>query len=483
MFMTEVSIRFYDQAPENHMAGTLFGFDGAYQEYFFDVPTMSLFIGTRYKFDPITQNPYEKANFYELGVTVKKHLPKSVDRMVIDNTYITDCDAVNFAVGVEQSFYQWTYRQTNDDPTKKSDSHKKSPQLKFTKTLSDDKYQLLQALNQGITFTKNLSNMRADELTPLTYAQIIENELGHTKEWIDVKTLAKEQIDELGMGMLAGVGKASKDGYKIVSVEINPQNTPTKTIALIGKGLTFDTGGINIKGGGHSFGMHMDMGGSAIVFGVAKSLSLLPRLLNTKVILVAALVENGINESAMHPGDVVTNLVGQTALVKNTDAEGRLTLADSVPWTVINYRPDQIITLATLTGHAVVAYTDKVAPIFSNDKILQNTIYHSFLEQGEEVINVDLPRGIQKSIVDQSGLADYTNTYNYKPPQGGAQAAAAFVISSGQPSLWKKYKGDLPDKVPMAHIDVAGPTTDKDELNTGYGVRSLIDYCLQSDLR
>ena len=259
-----------------------------------------------------------------------------------------------------------------------------------------------------------------------------------------------------------------------------PSGEVLDTKVFVGKGLTFDNGGINIKENGGSLGMHIDMGGSAIVFGTALSLAHLERKQNTKLVFISGMVENGINQDAMHPGDILENIVGQTVIVNNTDAEGRLTLGDVAPWAVMTYKPTEITTLATLTGHAMLAFTGEVAPIFSNNNKLQDGLYTSFLNQQEEVIKGVIPKLAESKVSDPSGLADLINTSTYKSRQGGSQAAASFVMQTSQPILWKKNRVEgLADYIPTAHIDVAGPVEDSKGLATGYGVASLVDYCVR----
>lgn len=448
-------------------------FEGKFGQHFYDYNTDILHFGIDYSTDNLVINDFEKANYKDLGYKVKELLPKIIQTITIDDELLTEQNLLSFLFGVRQGEYKFVGN---------TEVKKTRLGIKFSKYINSPKIAEFERINLGVELSKNLLNMRADHLNPISYPIILLENMSELPSWVNIKVIPKDQIDALGMNWLAGVGRSSKFGYQLLIVEIEPKNTVRSTVALIGKGLTFDNGGVNIKEGGNSFGMHSDMGGSAIVFGAAKALSLLEQPEHTKYVFVSGLVENGLDTNAMHPGDILENIVGQTTMVKNTDAEGRLTLGDVAPWTVINYQPSKLITLATLTGHAIVAYTAKVAPIFANDKTLQGELYNAFLNTQEEVVMGVLPKDVEKAIEDKSKIADTINTHNYTQRQGGSQSAAAYVMRTSQPKLWKKNRTDnLPEYVPTAHIDVAGPVTDDQDLATGYGVRAIVEFCKQQD--
>jgi leucyl aminopeptidase len=462
---------------------SLYNFKGLIGEYIFDQNSNNLYVGTLENLEDknpnllISCNPFEKQiDYYKLGLKIKEQIPKSISSIIIDNTNIENKISEQLYLGISQSYYKYTKKIKRVE-----NENNNATVVTFLK--KDEELEIrVKAINDGVTFSRDLSNQRGDELNPSTYPQIIKDKFQNYAN-SKVTILSKEEIDKLNMNMLSGVGRASQHGYCIITVEILPTDEIKETISIVGKGLTFDMGGMNIKENGYSLGMHIDMGGSAIGFGSALSLAQLSSYYqnkHTRYVFTSGIVENSLNEKALHAGDVIENIVGQSAIVTNTDAEGRLTLADVVPYTIINYKPDYIITLATLTGHAMVAFTENIAPIFSNDLLLRQKIYNSFLKQHEQVVEVDLPKDVFNAITDKSGIADFTNLYNYKSPQGGSQAAAAFVMSSAQPKLWKKNYQSHPDSYKIAHIDVAGPTMNKNNLATGYGVRGLVSVLLSN---
>lgn len=448
-------------------------FKGKFGDNFYDISNQTIYFGTEYSSENIMINDFAKANFYELGLDVKKLISDKITCLHIFNQDISNTDSTQFLHGVRQGEYKFM-----------GDSEKTPTVLtfEFEKFIDSTLVEETEKLALGVKLSRNLLNMRADKLHPGNYFDILKSNFGEAPSWLKFRTVSKTEIDQLGMGWLAGVGKSSKYGYQIIALEIEPLETIKETVVLIGKGLTFDNGGVNIKVGGFSYGMHADMGGSAIVFGAAKALSQMARPKNTKYVFVSGVVENGLDANAMHPGDILENIVGQTVDVRNTDAEGRLTLGDVAPWTVINYQPTKLVTLATLTGHAVVAYTAQSAPIFANNRELQKSIYQAFVKTQEEAIATDLPKNVEKHIKDKSGMADVINTHNNKGGAGGAQAAAAFVMRTSQPKLWKKNRiENLPDFIAVAHVDVAGPVTDSNEMATGYGVRAMVEFCKEVD--
>jgi leucyl aminopeptidase len=438
-------------------------------EKVYNYNTKTLFIGTEYESKNLSINDFAKVNYYELGLSVKDYLRDEIETIVINNN---DLNTQKLLLGIRATEYKASSKLKENSEVRR--------EIKFTTEVKNEILEFSDAVNLGQNFCKDLLNMRADQLHPESYPKILIDKFTPFGESVKITVLDKEMIDNLEMNWLSAVGRASKYGYNLVAIEIMPQGEIKDTKVFVGKGLTFDNGGVNIKEGGNSLGMHIDMGGSAIVFGTALSLAHLERSENTKFIFVCGMVENAINQDALHPGDILENIVGQTVNVYNTDAEGRLTLGDVAPWAIMTYKPSEITTLATLTGHAMMAFTFDVAPIFSNNSKLQSELYESFLNQQEEVVKGIIPKIAESKITDPSGLADLVNTSTYKSRQGGCQTAASFVMQTSQPKLWKKNRPDgLADYIPTAHIDVAGPVEDSKGLASGYGVSSLVDYCIR----
>jgi leucyl aminopeptidase len=472
IYMT-VNIKFCNQIDESiKELATAYEFEGKNDQFFFDQKTSTLYIGTRYEGHPIDCSDYDKTLYYPLGLKTLKQSPSKVTEFNIDSSSITQEQLNNYLLGLKTSFYKYTFR----DGVKIKDI-----KIKTDKELDKN----FDALIEGLKVTKTLLDQDSYTLNPTTYVEQLKVVFKDLPVWAKLKIIESDEINKLGMKMLAGVGRGSKHGTKIAIVEVNAIEANSPTSVFIGKGLTFDTGGTNIKENGGSFGMHDDMGGSGTIFGIAKTITSLRQPKNKNIIFLAGLVENVTDGNAFHPGEILENIAGQTAIIKNTDAEGRLTLADVVPYSIINYKPKEVFTLATLTGAAIASFTSTSSPIFSTSKDLRNKVYDYFLKNEEEAISVSLPsKAYSVGTKDSTGIADMSNTGTYPSFHGikvaGSQTAAAFVMASGQPTLWKKNADGLEKKIDCVHIDIAGTAVDGQGFGTGYAVRSLVDYIINS---
>jgi leucyl aminopeptidase len=297
-------------------------------------------------------------------------------------------------------------------------------------------------------------------LYPESYAKIIKNEL--SKEGVSVKILGEKQMHKLGMGALLGVGQGSERESQMVVMEWKGDKSSKEgPIAFVGKGVTFDTGGISLKSSGGMEDMKYDMGGSASVVGVMKALA--ARKAKVNAVGIVGLVENMPDGLAQRPSDVVVSMSGQTVAVLNTDAEGRLVLADTLWYCQETYKPHTLVNLATLTGAIVVALANQHAGIFSNSDTLAEKISNAGKETDEKVWRLPLNEQYDKMI--DSEIADMQNISSGKG--AGSITAAQFL---------KRF---VQEGVEWTHIDIAGMAWADKELDTcpkgatGYGVRLL----------
>ena len=315
---------------------------------------------------------------------------------------------------------------------------------------------------EGVELARRLVAAPPNKLTPLEMsleASQIANEHG-----LEIKILGKEECENLGMGAYLAVAKGSDLDPKFIHLTLKSNSPIKEKIALVGKGLTFDSGGYNLKVGASQIEMmKYDMGGSAAVLGAAKVLGAIkPEGLEIHFIVAAC--ENMINGSAVHPGDVVTASNGKTIEINNTDAEGRLTLADALFY-ASNLKPDSIIDLATLTGAIVIALGNDVAGFWSNNDQLAKDLLNASSESGEGLWQMPLQKSYKDGL--KSHIADMKNT---GPRAGGSITAALF--------LEEFFDKDIK----WAHIDIAGTCwTDKDKgINpsgaTGFGVKTLVEW-------
>jgi len=315
---------------------------------------------------------------------------------------------------------------------------------------------------KGVEFARELVAAPPNDLTPLEMSKkAIEIANEHN---LEIKILEENDCLNLGMGAYLAVAKGSNLKPKFIHITYKPENSVSFKIALVGKGLTFDSGGYNLKVGASQIEMmKYDMGGSAAVLGAAKAIGALkPR--GVEIHFIVAACENMINGLAMHPGDVITASNGKTIEVNNTDAEGRLTLADALTY-ASNLKPNTIIDLATLTGACLIALGNDVAGLWSNSDELAKELLETALKKGEGLWRMPLQKSYKEGL--KSHIADMKNT---GPRAGGSITAALFLEEF------------LDENINWAHIDIAGTCwTDKNKgLNpsgaTGYGVRTLIDW-------
>ncbi|KAG0470772.1 hypothetical protein HPP92_016866 [Vanilla planifolia] len=329
----------------------------------------------------------------------------------------------------------------------------------------DKRLEKSNAVCSGIIFAKELVNSPANVLTPAILAEEASQVASMYSDVFTAKILNEEQCKELKMGSYLGVAAASSNPPRFIHLCYRPPNGDVKTkIAIVGKGLTFDSGGYNIKTGpGCSIEiMKFDMGGSAAAFGAAKVIGQI-KPPGVEVHFIVAACENMISGTGMRPGDIVTASNGKTIEVNNTDAEGRLTLADALVY-ACNQGVEKIVDLATLTGACIVALGPSIAGIFTPCDELAKEITTASEVTGEKFWRMPLDDSYWESM--KSGVADMVNSGGR---QGGAILAALFL------------KQFVDEKVQWMHIDVAGPVwNDKKHIATGFGVSTLVEWVLSN---
>lgn len=314
------------------------------------------------------------------------------------------------------------------------------------------------ALAEGVEFTRELVTEPANILYPESFvARCRERFEGTGAELI---VLDEAQMEELGMGSLLGVGQGSSRESRILAIRWNGGGSEAP-VAFVGKGVTFDTGGISIKPGPGMEDMKWDMGGAGAVAG--GMLALVKRKARANVVGVCGLVENMPDGNAQRPGDVVKSMSGQTIEILNTDAEGRLVLADALHWTQEEFQPSRIVDFATLTGAIIVSLGHEYAGLFSNNDQLSKDLAKAGEAVGDKVWRMPISKAYDKLI--DSPIADMKNI--------GGKAAGSITAAQ----FLQRF---ITNDTPWAHIDIAGMAwSDKPGRTwgkgaTGYGVR-LID--------
>ncbi|WP_440927158.1 leucyl aminopeptidase [Candidatus Pelagibacter sp.] len=327
------------------------------------------------------------------------------------------------------------------------------------KNIPSSKDQLkFKAIEEGTFYTRDLVSEPGNILHPDEYAKRL-NSL--KKVGLKINIYDEKKLRKLGMNTLLGVGQGSIRGSYLVTMEWNGLKDKSKPLAFVGKGVCFDTGGISLKPAKFMEDMTYDMAGSAVVVGLMKSLA--QRKAKVNAVGVVGLVENMPGGNAQRPGDIVKSYSGKTVEILNTDAEGRLVLADALTYTEEKFKPKFIVDLATLTGAIIVSLGSEYAGLFSNDDKLSNQLINAGEYVEEKVWRMPLNKNFDKLI--DSKNADMQNI-NYVGGAGSTTAAQflqRFILN----------------KTPWAHLDIAGMAFSKygGALNsggaTGYGVRLL----------
>lgn len=319
-------------------------------------------------------------------------------------------------------------------------------------------YARIHAVNGGLELTRTLVSEPPNKLYPETFVERVLADVEGLG--LEVTVLDEAQMRDLGMGALLGVSQGSVREGRLLVLKWNGGAADAETLALVGKGVTFDTGGISIKPAAGMEDMKWDMGGAGAVAGAMKAIA--ARKAKANVVGVMGLVENMPDGNAQRPGDIVTSMSGQTIEVINTDAEGRLVLCDALTWVQKTHSPSTIVDLATLTGAMIISLGNEHGGLFANDDSLADALLAAGKETDEKLWRFPLNDAYDKLIDSQ--IADMKNV---GPRGGGSITAAQFL---------KRY---IHEGVAWAHLDIAGmvwsdkPGVNHDKGATGYGVRLL----------
>jgi leucyl aminopeptidase len=314
------------------------------------------------------------------------------------------------------------------------------------------------ALADGVIFTRDLVSEPANVLYPAEFARRVK---GLESLGLEVEILGEAEMEKLGMGSLLGVGQGSRRESQLAVIQWKGAADPTaQPIAFVGKGVTFDTGGISIKPADGMEDMKWDMGGAGAVAGLMHALA--GRKAKVNAVGILGLVENMPDGNAQRPGDVVKTMSGQTIEVINTDAEGRLVLADALWYCQDRFKPKFMVDLATLTGAIIIALGKDYAGLFSNNDILSGHLDAAGKAENETLWRLPMPSAYEKQF--DSSIADMSNVGG----RPGGSITAALILQ-------KFVNG-----TPWAHLDIAGVAWRKPshmptvpDGASGFGVRLL----------
>ncbi len=324
-------------------------------------------------------------------------------------------------------------------------------------------------IGEAINYTRDLSNTPANHMSPDIMVKNIKKVFAKTG--IKIKVIDYPTLKKMGAGLLAAVGQGAKEKSKLVILEwqgIKPLSK-NKPHVLLGKGVTFDSGGLNVKPSGHMHDMHMDMTGAATVLGAMLAVSALK--LKKNVVAVVPIAENAISENSMRAGDIVTSLSGKTVEVLHTDAEGRMILADAITYAIKHYKPKYMIDVATLTGASLVALGKQASALFANNEKLRSDLL--MLSEVSGDLLWPLPLWSEYEPILKGTRSDLTNIANDFSRFGGCIEGAIFL------------KNFADKNIPWAHIDIAPrmesiPTDNLEKGATGEPVRLLLEYIMIS---
>ena len=317
----------------------------------------------------------------------------------------------------------------------------------------------LQILADAVFHARDLISEPGNVLYPETYSEIIKETLEPLG--IKVEILGEREMKNLGMNSLLGVGQGSTKESKLVVMSYFGKDKDSAPVAFVGKGVTFDTGGISIKPANNMGEMKYDMAGSAAVFGTLKALA--SRKAKVNAVGIVGLVENMPGGNAQRPGDVVKSMSGKTIEVLDTDAEGRLVLADALWYTQDRFKPSIIVDLATLTGAIIIALGNVYGGMFSNNDKLADKLIQAGKLSGEELWRMPLHSEYDKMI--KSDIADVANLGS---PRSHASSNTA-----------AQFLEHFVNKTPWAHLDIAGVANNSKSKTlspkgaVGYGIRLL----------
>lgn len=400
--------------------------------------------------------------YARLAAQAEKTIAIALDPIEGSDVQVSNA-AVAFASGLRLASYKFDKYQTKSADEGKTKIEKvvvQTARPREATTRFDGQDRVI----DGVFFARDLVTEPANIVYPESFvAQCRELEaLG-----VEIEALDERAMEELGMGALLGVGQGSARQSYLLVMKWNgaPKRGRAGTIAVVGKGVTFDTGGISLKPAAGMEDMKFDMGGAATVAGLMKALA--GRKAKANVIGVCGLVENMPSHNAQRPGDVVTSMSGQTIEVLNTDAEGRLVLADALWYTQEKYKPKYMIDLATLTGAIMVSLGYEYAGLFSNNDTLARLLSETGEDTGEKVWRMPLHTGYDKMI--DSDIADMKNIGGRF---AGSITAAQFLQRFVNDTSW-------------AHLDIAAAAWSKKSLPTspkgatGWGVRLLDKFIAQ----
>ncbi|MBL8657212.1 MAG: leucyl aminopeptidase [Altererythrobacter sp.] len=378
------------------------------------------------------------------------------EALALDASGLSAAELASVLLGLRLRNWRWDHHRTTMKPEHRV--HLARASVFSAPEGAAEHWRRSEALAEGIELTRELVSEPPNLLYPETFVERVRERFAGTG--VEITVLGEAEMEELGMGSMLGVGQGSARESRLLALVWNGAPKGEAPTAFVGKGVTFDTGGISIKPAAGMEDMKWDMGGAGAVAGAL--LALAKRKARANVVGVMGLVENMPDGNAIRPGDILTSMSGQTIEVLNTDAEGRLVLADALTWVQQKHKPARIVDFATLTGAMIIALGSEFGGLFSNDDALAEQLLAAGTVSGDALWRFPLSPAYDKLI--DSPIADMKNV---GPRGAGSITAAQFI---------RRF---VDDGTPWAHCDIAGmvwadkPGQTWGKGATGYGVRLM----------
>lgn len=402
------------------------------------------------------------------GFAVKKCLELKRDELSLTGSLAGASDAHRVALAALEGALLATYSYSEH----KSEKPQRLKALEIVlPALGKADLARCEAVCAGVWAARDLVNGNAEDVNPVTLAAWAQK-LAVRFPSLSCTVLTEKDMKKEKMGLLLAVGRASPTQPRLIGLLYRGKPSSARLTALVGKGVTFDSGGYNFKPTGSIENMRDDMAGAAAVLGTMQALAESKAPVNVVAVVPAA--HNALQGDAFFAGDVYRSYSGKTVEIQSTDAEGRLVLADAITWCQKVYKPTEIVDIATLTGSILASFGDLMAGLFSNDPALAARLSAAAAASDEALWLMPLPQAVSESL--KSDLADLRNLSKLPKGHAGAIAGAAFI------------KEFVEGKTPWAHLDIAGMAYNTREdrghtgkYATGYGVRLLYEFLTSGD--
>ncbi len=486
-----LQVYFLDQkSAKAHSQKKLFErvkFSGGYKQAFLDVSGNCLYIGTGFDIKNRTADPYAVVQWYELGAKIAQAASGTkINELVLQNpsTKCSAGDLEKLVLGVLQA--SWHYDEYLDKKSAKTNDLDVFISPKFGSIDNQTLKEVISSvstLNSAVKLTRSIVDEPPETLHPLSAAELVKNTFkGYANA--NVKVYDEKWLAEQGMDGILFVGRGSRYQPRLVHVVVKPKGEVKRRVVIVGKGLTYDSGGMDIKTDGHMKTMKMDMAGAATMLGVTKAVAEIG-LKNTELHWLSAFAENMIGPNSYKADDIIRTYSGQTVEVHNTDAEGRLTLADVLAYAT-TLEPDCIIDAATLTGAAIVALSERYTALMGNNDEFNRDLLGTFVGEGEYTVNTPMPEVLREAV--QGEISDLINTATIQR-QAGHITAGLFLSHFVNQNNFRnpKLKIKKPVDVPWIHLDIAGSAYNEGKNGlgakgaTGQSVRSLVTWITTRD--